>query len=325
MANNGGFSQAPMFLLRLLEGLALDNGLSIDELHQVLPNQDHENMSFNELEVAVEWFLEESQQPWMAMEFAQRTNFQQLELFGPLIASCKTVAEAIDLFQRYLPLLHPQMGFEVEANKQTLCIQYGRYSRTPAKKIYAEIVLGALPVWGERLTGKKVGIHKVWFRQPEPSYAEKYREYFQCEVLFNQDYDALWGDAGFLDMPVLSASPKYHARIKEQASEHLQSMETVSLSIKSIVLSTLPEDVSVEEVSKVLNVSERTLQRKLAEEQTHFKALKQEVRRDEAIRLLETTKFSVEQIAFNLGYEQRSSFSAAFQRWTGVTPAKWRQ
>lgn len=325
MNNDSGFAQAPGFLLTLLEGLALDNGLSIDALHSVIPGDDHSSVTLNELEVAVDWFLTESQKPWLAMEFAQRTNFQQLELFGPLIASCKTVQEAIDLFQRYLPLLHPQMGFEVEAKKQTLCIYYGRHQREPVNKVYSEIVLGAMPVWGERLTGRSVEIREAWFRHDAPAYADRYREHFQCDVLFNQPYDALWGNVEFLSLPVLSASPIYHAKIKEQASEHLQSIETVTLSIKTLLLERLPDDVSVEEVSSALNVSERTLQRKLAEENTHFKALKQEVRRDEAIRLLETTKYSVEQIAFNLGYEQRSSFSAAFQRWTGVTPAKWRR
>ncbi|MBV1919564.1 MAG: AraC family transcriptional regulator [Pseudomonadales bacterium] len=186
-------------------------------------------------------------------------------------------------------------------------------------------MLGALPVWAERLTGQRFDVHSVWFSQSEPYYADKFHEHFDCEVLFNSPYDALWASVGFLELPVLSASPRYHAKIKEQASEHLQSIETVSMAIKTLLLSGLPEEISVEEVSKSLNLSERTLQRKLAEEKTNFKALKQVVRKEEAIRLLETTKLSIEQIAFNLGYEQRSSFSAAFLRWTGVTPAKWRE
>ena len=317
--------QAPAFLLTLLEGLALDNGLGIDDLHRILSSDDAASIAIEELEVAIEWFLESTQKPWLTMGFAQRTNFQQLALFGPLIASCKTVKEAVDLFQQYLPLLHPLMGFSVEFTNKVLCIRYGKQNPVPVKPFYAEIVLGALPVWAERLTGQRFDAHSVWFRHAEPYYADKYREHFHCEVLFNKPYDALWGSVGFLELPVLSASPKYHAKIKEQASEHLQSIETVSAAIKSLILSGLPEEISVEEVSRALNLSERTLQRKLAEEQTNFKALKQTVRKEEAIRLLETTKLSIEQIAFNLGYEQRSSFSAAFLRWTGVTPVKWRE
>lgn len=325
MSNGVELPQAPVFLLTLLEGLALDNGLSIDDLHQVLSSEGTDSIAVAELETAIEWFLKSSQKPWLTLGFAQRTNFQQLELFGPLIASCKTVKEAIDLFQQYLPLLHPLMGFSIEHISRRLCIRYGKHSGSPVKPLYAEIVLGALPIWAERLTGQEFEADSVWFSHSEPAYGDKYREHFQCEVLFNKPYDALWGKLEFLALPVLSASPKYHAKIKEQASEHLQSIETVSMAIKSLILSGLPEEVSVDEVSKALNLSERTLQRKLAEEKTNFKALKQAVRKEEAIRLLETTKLSIEQIAFDLGYEQRNSFSAAFLRWTGVTPVKWRE
>jgi len=190
---------------------------------------------------------------------------------------------------------------------------------------YAEVILGSIPVWGERLTGEPLNIKRVTFRQSEPSYAEKYREYFKCEVLFDQDFDALWVDAHLLDLPITSASPGYHSRIKEQARTQLQSIETFSGEIKRIIRRSLPEDIGVEKVARLLNCSERTMQRKLAEENTSFKALKQEVRKLVAIELLETTSLSIEKIAFRLGYEQRTSFAVAFLRWTGVKPTNWKR
>jgi len=315
--------QVPSFLITLIEDLALSNGLSVDDLYlSVLPGNGN-IVTVQGLDDAVRWLLNGTKKPWLALEFGQRINYQQLDIFGPLIASCGTIREALELFQKYHQLLHPFLGLAYSVEGKSLCIRYSIFENQPDDVFYAEAILGSIPVWGERLTGKPLKIKQVSFRHSEPFYAEKYREYFKCEVLFDQEFDALWVESHLLSLPILSASPGYHSKIKEQAQTQLQSIETFSGEIKRIIRSSLPDDIGVEEVARVLNCSERTMQRKLAEEKTSFKALKQEVRKLVAIELLETTSLSIEKIAFRLGYEQRTSFAVAFLRWTGVKPTDW--
>ena len=71
-----------------------------------------------------------------------------------------------------------------------------------------------------------------------------------------------------------------------------------------------------------LAMSERTLRRRLAEENTTFRDLADEVHRMLAEELLATGALSVEDIALRLGYAEATSFIAAFKRWTGTTPAR---
>ena len=317
--------QVPSFLMNLIEGLALSNGLSIDDLyHSILPESEGV-VTVKGLDDAVRWLLDGTKKPWLALEFGQRINYQQLDVFGPLIASCGTIKEALELFQEYHQLLHPYLGLTYNVEGKNLCIRYSVFEDLPDEVFYAEAMLGCIPVWGGRLTGKSPKIKVVWFRHSEPAYADKYRDYFQCEVLFDQDFDALWMDAHLLDHPILSASPSYHFKVKEQAQTQLQSIETFRSEIKRIIRYSLPDDIGVEMVAKALHCSERTMQRKLAEEKTSFKAIKQEVRKSVAIELLESTSLSVEKIAFRLGYEQRTSFAVAFLRWTGVKPTDWKR
>lgn len=323
MTENNELTSVPMFLIGLVEDLALTNGLSIDEMHQTILDDRASVVTTGQLESAVEWLLNGTKKPWLALEFGRRINYQQLGVFGPLIASCRTVKVALSLFHRYQMLLHPLFGLTHEVVGKKLCLRYSMMNQLPSNIFYAEAILGAVPVWGERLTGKKLDIHEIWFRHSEPSYSDKYREHFQCEILFDQVYDALWVDAHMLDLPILSASPSYHSKIKAQAQQQLQSLETIGAEIKRIILISLPVDINIEMVAKALHCSERTIQRKLADEKTNFKEIKQEVRKIVAIDLLETTSLSMEQIAFRLGYEQRNSFAVAFKRWTGVKPKDW--
>jgi AraC-like DNA-binding protein len=75
-------------------------------------------------------------------------------------------------------------------------------------------------------------------------------------------------------------------------------------------------------VARRLAMSERTLRRRLAEEDTTFRELADEVHRMLAEELLATGALTVEDIALRLGYAESTSFIAAFKRWTGTTPAR---
>lgn len=75
-------------------------------------------------------------------------------------------------------------------------------------------------------------------------------------------------------------------------------------------------------VARRLAMSERTLRRRLAEEDTTFRDLADEVHRMLAEELLATGALSVEDVALRLGYAEATSFIAAFKRWTGTTPAR---
>lgn len=66
--------------------------------------------------------------------------------------------------------------------------------------------------------------------------------------------------------------------------------------------------LSLKQVAERLHLSERTLQRQLAKEQTSFQLLVAEVRRKQAEFLLKQQHLSIEQIAERLGYADISHF-----------------
>lgn len=78
---------------------------------------------------------------------------------------------------------------------------------------------------------------------------------------------------------------------------------------------------SIEDVARKMNVSERTLQLKLKAENTSFREISDEVRRDIAIHHLKKGILNVSEIAYLLGFSEVSSFSSAFKKWTGAAPS----
>ncbi len=73
-------------------------------------------------------------------------------------------------------------------------------------------------------------------------------------------------------------------------------------------------------LADALHLTERTLRRRLDKDGITFQSLLDDVRRDEAVRLLDDHALTVAEIAERLGYSEPRSFRHAYRRWTGKTP-----
>jgi AraC-like DNA-binding protein len=80
-----------------------------------------------------------------------------------------------------------------------------------------------------------------------------------------------------------------------------------------------------EKVAKGLNMSTRSLQRKLQGMNTSFGKLLEEVRRELAEHYIEDISVSLLEVAFICGFSVYSSFSRAYKRWTGISPNEKRK
>ena len=83
--------------------------------------------------------------------------------------------------------------------------------------------------------------------------------------------------------------------------------------------------MSSEQVAVLLGMSERTLLRRLADEEQSFKQLNDQIKTRLAKRLLSESTMNLQEIATRLGYADSASFCRAFQRWTGQTPGRWKR
>ena len=73
-----------------------------------------------------------------------------------------------------------------------------------------------------------------------------------------------------------------------------------------------------------LNLSERTLRRRLEAAGTRYQALVDEARRDRALTLLGRADLALAEVAFQTGFGDLRNFRRAFRRWTGLAPQEAR-
>ena len=81
---------------------------------------------------------------------------------------------------------------------------------------------------------------------------------------------------------------------------------------------------TAQEMAQHLNLSVRTLMRRLQAGNTNYKALIDDIRRRRAIDLLKARTQNMVSIAHSLGYEDPASFTRAFRRWYKMAPSDYR-
>ena len=166
----------------------------------------------------------------------------------------------------------------------------------------------------------------VRFAHREPADLAPYCALFGSRLAFDSPDDGLLFAASWLALPVSAADPRRLDDLSRRAAvmarddraswvQRLRATLRAGLAMR---------ECSIEQVSGVIGVHRRTLERRLRDEGTTFSALLDAVRHDVAIQLLENTRLPMTEIADALDFADPAVFSRAFRRWRGVAPSTWR-
>lgn len=162
---------------------------------------------------------------------------------------------------------------------------------------------------------------------PAPAHAEAYRYLFPGPVCFEAAAAGLAFDARYLELPVRRDEKALQAMLQHALPLTVLQYRRDRLLVHSVaqLLAADPAAAhTAEDVAAQLNTSVRTLHRQLKEEGVSLQRLKNEARRERAIRLLLQTSKPVKQIAAAVGFDSEKSFARAFREWTGEAPSGFR-
>jgi len=165
----------------------------------------------------------------------------------------------------------------------------------------------------------------VLFCHDRPESLDGYRRCFGPSSSFNQDRNALWLDAACLRMPLAAGLGAEHAVLTPMLVSHMDDAQVVAVKVEGVMRALLPFSAcNRESVAQLANLSQRSLQRRLAEAGTTFKQLRDRVRADIARKFLRQSNLGVAQIGEILGYSEPAAFTRAFRRQHGYTPSQAR-
>lgn len=180
----------------------------------------------------------------------------------------------------------------------------------------------------ELTTERQIRPRYLKLRRPEPDFVQLYKDTFQCPVRFGEKENVMALSREDFGVRQLTQNPVMEPFLAKAAEDLLRDLKDDSISGRvRRFLETSPDlrDVSLASVARLLVVSERTLQRRLSEEDISFADLLDDVRRQWAVRELTLKETSTTELADRLGFASVNSFYRTFKRWTGETVERFRK
>jgi len=179
------------------------------------------------------------------------------------------------------------------------------------------------------LTGQNLIPKKVLYRYTRLKDLSEHERIFKCRPLFNQDGNCLVFHLADLQFPVIGYNQELNLVFKKLLNEELQKYQTgesFTEKLRQVILknyqSAFPQ---LEELSFYMNITPRTLQRKLQDENSSFRLLSDSIKQELALNLLLNESLSIAGIAYKLGYSEPGSFRKAFKAWTGKNPLEYKK
>ena len=246
-----------------------------------------------------------------------------------LVEASATVGDGVQRFVRFFQLITQAATLTIESDRDEYRLVLAGSDGREVPAMYVDYVFAALATRIRVHIRKRLRVDRVEFRQSEPPTRARYEEVFQAPIRFGAANDRLCFSRAEWEAPTDNADAalvlllEEHARILAQRVSHHVAPFTAE--VEKTISAAPSGGGSAEQVARALNMSVRTLQRRLIESGTTFREVAETVRSQLAVGYLADPKVSIAEVAFLLGFSDQTAFNRAFRRWTGETPGRWRR
>lgn len=270
--------------------------------------------------------------PYFGLHVGERMKLATYAVYGMIVLSCRTFGEAVAQVMRYEVLAHDlgRSDIRFDGDEAEYVWRSPWLRETPCRHL-AESITAGIKIFVDWMAGRQVPVIEIGFAHPAPADLSEYERIFQCPVKFGTAENYARFKAEILGWSVANAEPSLfpvlvqHAEQLLQAREQANQLPLIVVEVKEAIIRNLGQDrARLNWIADELDITVRTLQRKLKDAHTSFQAVLDTTRRELAEHYLGTTTLTLTDIAFLLGYQEQSSFNHAFKEWTGTNPGAWR-
>ncbi|MEE2732240.1 MAG: AraC family transcriptional regulator [Pseudomonadota bacterium] len=267
--------------------------------------------------------------PGLGLRAGERYSLMTHGLVGVATMACPTVMEGLQVLARYHPTRAQFVEQSLDVVADTLIIQFAlRVERDAVGQFLLDALLVSQASTLRFLLGDRVADLTLELAFPEPDYGALYHEILPGTLSFGHPVNRMLLPREVGDLAVAThdaALQQWAVQQCEQQFERLSKAASFTARTLTILRQTPGRTLGQDQVAYMLNVSPRTLLRKLREEGSTYKQLVDQEQKRLARYYLEHTRHTIESIAEQLGYHDQSSFRRAFKRWFGQLPSEYRR
>ena len=245
----------------------------------------------------------------------------------------KNLDEAFDCAARYSRIVNTAASGVIRIDKSPasyrviLDASHIRLQEPPADAV-GDAAMAMLVRMCREAYGEHFDPLRVTLQHDDAGCAGLYRDFFRCPVAFSQEQNSIWLDPDTAVEPLATANPEL-VRINDGiVTDYLARLDRddIVMRVRAKLIEHLPSGGGDEsQIATELNLSLRSLQRKLKERGVTFSGLLEATRRELGRDYVRDSRYSFNEVAYLLGFTEPANFSRAFRRWYGKTPSEYRQ
>lgn len=268
--------------------------------------------------------LEQLGDDGLGLHIGSRQTSVSLGLVGLGMMASPTLADAMRFgmtFQRHagalLDYTLQAVGEHVELTVEP------RFYEPEVVMFYVEEALSSALQLVRHLTARPLVPQQIRLAYPEPCHGHRYAAIFGCPVHFNQPANGIRFDLAWLTIPLATADAGVRLEVDRlltdrDAKDQLRSdlVEAVQQSLRK----QLQAPPAMATLAAELNLSDRTLRRRLDAAGLTYQGIIDDLRRAQALILLAQPGSTMMTIAQAIGFSDAREFRRSFKRWTGLSP-----
>ena len=332
-ANYTALSSWVLLIAKALDSYALDSKALFEEAGMDYARLRDPVARFSYPSVRRLWGLaaENTGDPCFGLTVASFWHPTTLYALGYSWLASSNLDEAFQRLVRYTRIVNTAAGgvFRTEKDGDSFkLIADSSHVNMQTIPIAADAAIAMILTMCRSAYGEDFRPRRVLMQHERPSCADRFERLFGAPVDFDQPRYEIWIDPEFIDKPLATANPEL-VRINDQiVTDYLAHLDRsdVTTRVRAKLIERLPDgNVGEEDIASALNLSSRSLQRKLKAQGVSFKHLLDDTRKELGMQYVRNPHHSLIEIAFLLGFSEPGNFTRAFKRWYGLSPSKYRQ
>lgn len=272
--------------------------------------------------------IEATGDPGLGLKLAQHWHPSALQALGFAWMASRSLRDAFNRLARYWHVVvHLDLLTAVETEEGLVVSVYQPPEVLADLHAVYDSYLAVLVAMCRAIAGADLNPRRVRLQHAQPPHSGEYFELFRCPVEFGAKTNALVIGAETLDLELPTSNAEIARVSDEIIVGYLAGLDKgdVVYQVRARLLELLPSGCcSSADVARALNMSPRTLQRRLRAAGTSFNELVLDTRSELAKQYVGESHRTISEVAYSLGFSEVSNFSRAFRRWTGVSPSQYR-
>jgi AraC-like DNA-binding protein len=237
-----------------------------------------------------------------------------------------------DALARLVEFIRIGMGLRVELVENdravTLTLTLEPQDNTVPDQLIAAIFLAVVHRLAGWLIGRPIQLQSIHLLGANTLNVAEYQHVYGTAPVFGSPVATMVFDSSYLRSPVIQNEGTLAELIRNSPNALLfrqHHRQSASSCVRGILEhSSTPGAVSVDSAARLLCISAQHLRRRLHEEGSSFRQIKEDVLRDEAVDCLVHGRETIDALSQRLGFSEPSAFRRAFRRWTGSPPNSYR-